>query len=82
MPNWEFGIRCTEDASGNLWVGKPGVTKFETAFPHLENKVKSKLEEARGSRSGAFWVNFERNSLYIVTNTSTETGEYPEVSLD
>lgn len=83
MPNWEFGMRCTEDMNGNLWIGKVGVTKFDVVFPpEMVQRIKEILENTRKSRRGAFWLNVEKKTLRVVVDDSVDTGEYPEVSLD
>jgi len=73
-----WGIRCTEDAHGKLWIGKSGSVPFEAVFPDLIQPVKKTLEETRGDRTGAFWINPMEKRLTIVTEDSTQSGEYPQ----
>jgi len=81
-PNSEFGVRCAQDAYGDLWVGKAGNTPFDAVFPGLKDKITKKIAEMRGSRTGAFWINPTEKVLTVVSDDSVETGEYPQAKYE
>lgn len=80
QPNWKAGVRCSEDASGNLWVGKAGHVPFHTVFPNLEEIIKKKMRELRGDRTGAFWINPEKRKLTVVSLDSVESKNHPQAN--
>jgi len=81
QPNWVFGIRCSEDAYNNLWIGKAGNISFTSVFPkELEERIKEKLRELRKSRTGAFWINPDNKTLTAVSEDSADNSQYPQTT--
>jgi len=78
QPNWVFGVRCSEDSSNNLWIGKVGSIPFNSVFPDVEEKIKKKLRDMRSGRTGAFWINPTNRTITVVTDASMENNEYPQ----
>jgi len=77
-----WGIRCTEDVNGRLWIGKSGSVPFEVVFKGLQDIIKAKLRDVRNNRGGAFWINPQSKNLTIVTEATVESQDYPQVSYD
>ena len=78
-----WGMRCTEDASGNLKFGKghTGIPMNSTFNKETLEIIRNALNKVRGNRGGRFW--FDGVSQVIVIDGNMNSGfKYFKVDID